>query len=150
MPNDLFIGELAMRTGRSVHAIRWYESQGLLPGVARDGGRRRLYNERHVGWLELMERLRSTGMSIAQLREYTRLAKEGSATLAQRRALLAAHRARVEANIAKWTEALQLIDVKIDFYGEWLEKGERPAVPPLQRLRRTRTPRNAAVDSTPL
>jgi DNA-binding transcriptional MerR regulator len=43
------IGELAARTGRSVHAIRWYESLGLMPGVVRDGGGRRVYEEGHDG-----------------------------------------------------------------------------------------------------
>lgn len=138
LPNSLQIGELASRTGRSVHTIRWYESQGLMPGVMRDDGRRRLYSEHHVGWLDMMERLRSTGMSIAQLREYTDLVKQGRATLTERRAVLAAHRQRVEENIAKWNEALQLIDAKIDFYGEWIANGQRPAVTPPQRLRQAK------------
>ncbi|MGP0060475.1 MAG: MerR family transcriptional regulator [Beijerinckiaceae bacterium] len=135
MPCSLHIGELATRTGRSVHAIRWYESQGLIPGVSRDGSGRREYSEHHVGWLDLMDRLRSTGMSIAQLRDYTALVKQGHATLKQRRALLAEHRARVQDNIAKWTQALELIDAKIEFYGEWAAKGQRPATEPRQRIR---------------
>ncbi len=32
----LRIGKLASLTGRSVHTIRWYESQRLIPGVRRD------------------------------------------------------------------------------------------------------------------
>ena len=47
---NLRIGELAARTGRSVHTIRWYERQGLIPGIVRDNGGRRVYHERHVGW----------------------------------------------------------------------------------------------------
>ncbi len=133
MSGNFRIGELASRTGRSVHAIRWYEAQGLIPGVTRDGGGRRVYGERHQGWLELMERLRRTGMSIAEMREYTTLAKQGSATLKQRRELLSAHRARVEATIADWTLALKLLDGKIDFYGEWLNTGQRPAINPATR-----------------
>ena len=135
MPPSLFIGEVASRTGRSVHAIRWYETQGLMPGVIRDGGGRRVYSEYHVGWLDLMERLRSTGMSIAQMRAYTELAKQGSASLEQRRALLAAHQARVRETIARWTEALALIDAKVEFYDEWVASGERPTVTPHRRLR---------------
>jgi len=127
------IGELAARTGRSVHAIRWYESLGLMPGVVRDGGGRRVYEEGHVGWLELMDRLRRTGMSIAQMRQYTALVRQGRATLKQRQEMLRAHRARVEATIADWTQALQLLDDKIDFYGEWLASGRRP--PALPRIR---------------
>jgi DNA-binding transcriptional MerR regulator len=96
------IGELATRTGRTVHAIRWYEAQGLVPGVSRDDGGRRLYGEMHVGWLDLMDRLRRTGMSIAEMRTYTALAMQGRTTLAERRALLEAHRARVRETIGEW------------------------------------------------
>jgi len=133
MPTHYHIGELSSRTGRSIHAIRWYEAQGLIPGVIRDAGGRRVYNERHQGWLELMERLRRTGMSIRQMREYTSLVKQGRGTLRQRRELLAAHRAKVEETIADWTVALRLLDRKLDFYGEWLASGERPRVDPNMR-----------------
>src|SRR6266550_1510695 len=110
MPKTLRIGDIASRTGRSIHTIRWYEAQGLIPGVARDGGRRRVYTEFHIGWLDLMERLRLTGMSVAQMRQYTALVKIGDAAVERRRALLAAHRARAQDTIARWTNALMLID----------------------------------------
>ena len=136
MASDLHIGDVASRTGRSVHTIRWYERQGLIPGVCRDAGGRRVYSDYHVGWLDLMERLRSTGMSIREMREYTRLAQQGSAALAQRHALLRAHQARVMQNIEHWTDALALIDAKIEFYDEWIEGGARPQPSPHQRLKR--------------
>jgi DNA-binding transcriptional MerR regulator len=126
----LRIGQLAARTGRTVHAIRWYEAQGLIPGVERDAGGRRVYSEQHQNWLELMHRLRRTGMSIAQMREYTVLVKQGKTTLRQRQELLRAHRTRIKTTIAEWTDALQLIDSKIDFYGEWLNSGQRPRTLP--------------------
>jgi DNA-binding transcriptional MerR regulator len=125
----LRIGELAARTGRSIHTIRWYEAQGLIPGVARDAGGRRQFDEKHVAWIALMDRLRRTGMSIAEMRNYTRLVKQGKATLQERQALLQAHRERVRARIVDWTEALSLLDNKIDFYGQWLHSGKRPPLP---------------------
>lgn len=127
---SLRIGELATRTGRSVHAIRWYEAQGLIPGVGRDSGGRRVYGELHLGWLDLMDRLRRTGMSIAAMRQYTALAKQGRTTLRERRALLAAHRERVRQTIAEWSDALELLDRKLDYYGEWIATGTRPAERP--------------------
>jgi DNA-binding transcriptional MerR regulator len=126
MPETYRIGELAARTGRSVHAIRWYEAQGLIPGVARDRGGRRVYGEPHLGWLELMDRLRRTGMTIAQMRQYTSLVRQGRTTLKQRHELLSAHRERVRHKIADWNTALKLIEGKVDFYGEWIATGERP------------------------
>jgi DNA-binding transcriptional MerR regulator len=143
-PPELRIGELAARTGRSLHTIRWYEAQGLLPGVIRDGGGRRTYREIHVRWLELMERLRLTGMTIAEMREYTALAKQGKTTLRERRELLLRHRQRVERTIAEWTTALRLIDGKLDYYGEWLATGTRPALSPSQRVPALRNRRPGA------
>ena len=121
----LCIGELAARTGRSVHTIRWYEQQGLLPPVPRLSGQR-IYSNRHVEWMELMDRLRLSGMPIAELRRYTALAQRGAATLAQTREVLLAHRERVQAQIAQWNQAQKIIDAKIGFYSRWIEEGERP------------------------
>ena len=140
MPETLKIGALAERTGRSIHTIRWYEAQGLVPGVSRDAGGRRVYSEQHVGWLLLMERLRLTGMSIAEMREYTALVTQGKPTLAKRRAMLQAHRERVLRTIAEWTEALALLDDKIEFYGQWLGTGKRPPLEPLIQSAARRKP----------
>lgn len=123
-PLKLRIGELAERTGRSVHTIRWYEQQGLLPTVPRLSGQR-IYSNRHVEWLALMDRLRASGMPIAELRRYTALAQRGGANLEATRAVLLAHRERVDAQIAQWKQARKLVDAKIAFYTQWMEEGER-------------------------
>lgn len=122
----LRIGELAERTGRSVHAIRWYETQGLIPGVQRDAGGRRVYRERHLGWLTLIDRMRLTGMSIAQVREYASLVSQGRGTLKLQQAMLRKHRERVEEQITEWTAALEMIDGKIAGLEEWIATGRRP------------------------
>ena len=132
----LRIGELAKRVGRSIHTIRWYEAQGLLPGVIRDAGGRRVYSERHVSWLDLVGRLRATGMSISQMREYASLIKQGRASIKQQRELLSEHRARVEQTILEWNEALKLLNRKLDFYGEWITTGERPREQPASSVAR--------------
>lgn len=140
MNERLMIGALAARTGRGIHAIRWYEAQGLMPGVQRDAGGRRVYTEAHVGWLLLIDRLRRTGMSVAQMREYAQLVAQGRATLAQREALLRAHREQVRRTIAEWRQSLALLDHKIDFYGEWLRTGKRPPDPLMPRTHGKRRP----------
>ncbi len=140
-PRVFNIGELASRTGRSIHAIRWYEAQGLIPGVLRDRGGRRVYSELHLNWLDLIDRLRRTGMSIAQIRVYTALVKRGTSTLRQRQKMLSLHRERVQATIAEWKQALELIDRKIDFYGQWLTTGRRPRIPAIKPPRSRRKKR---------
>jgi DNA-binding transcriptional MerR regulator len=125
----MHIGELSRRSGHSVHAIRWYESIGLVPGVVRDAGKRRVYGERHVGWFYLIDRLRLTGMSTKQIRAYADLTARGRPTLQARRDLLAAHREHVMAMIGEWRLALSLIDRKIEFYADWINTGCRPPEP---------------------
>ena len=125
-PLKIRIGELAARTGCSVHTIRWYEQQGLLPPVPRLGAHR-IYSNRHLEWLELMERLRASGMSVAELRRYTTLAQQGAPTRKATLALLEDHRRRVHESIAQWQHALELIDAKIAFYARWIDEGQRPA-----------------------
>ena len=94
-----------------------------------------------------MDRLRRTGMSIAEMRQYTTLVKQGKGTLRQRQTLLTSHRVRVEETIAEWTHALELIDGKIDFYGEWLTTGQRPALPSTLRVQATREQPNGKTAS---
>ena len=123
------IGRLAEQSRRTVHTIRWYESQNLILGVSRDPQGRRVYTEWHVEWLDLIDRLRCTGMSVRQIREYARLVKQGESTLKERQQMMRAHRERMEVMLAKLTESLALIDRKIDYYGRWLETGQRPPKP---------------------
>jgi DNA-binding transcriptional MerR regulator len=126
LTSTLHIGELAARCGRSVHAIRWYDAQGLIPGVARDGGGRRVFTERHVEWLALVDRLRSTGMAVADIRRYAALVRQGRTGVPGQHELLAEHRTRVASALADWQAALDLLDGKLAFYEEWLASGVRP------------------------
>src|SRR5687768_16727409 len=125
----LRIGKLARLTGRSVHTIRWYEAQRLIPGVRRDPQGRRVYNEQHVEWLALLDRLRRSGMSIKGLREYASMVRKGAASLRERQQMLRAHRRLIEERIAELTQARAVVDAKIEFYAKWLSTGAQPPLP---------------------
>ena len=125
----LRIGKLARLSGRSVHTIRWYEAQRLIPGVRRDPQGRRVYHEQHIEWLALLERLRRSGMSIKGLREYASLVRKGASSLRERQQLLRAHRRLIEERVADLTQALEVVDAKIDFYAKWQSSGVQPPLP---------------------
>lgn len=120
------IGRLARETGRSVHTIRWYERQGLMPGVTRDAGGRRVYTEQHISWLLFLDRLRFASMPVREMRRYASLVSQGKKTLRQRLELLEAHRERTCALIDRLQAALRLIERKQEYYTAWLEDGHRP------------------------
>lgn len=118
----LRIGELARLSGRSVHTIRWYEAQHLMPGAARDAGGRRMFSQAHVEWLALLDRLRASGMSIRDMQAYARLVRQGKPALADCRRMLQAHRQKVEQRAADLRQALALVDRKIALYDQWLAR----------------------------
>ncbi len=111
------IGELARRTKRTVHAIRWYEAQGLIPRVERDAGRRRRYISWHVEWLLFLERLKTTAMPVRQMKRYAALIAHGGG-MAEQEALLRAHRETVSERMEDIGAALALIDRKLAHYAK--------------------------------
>lgn len=110
------IGELAEATGLSVHTLRYYDGEGLLPLVERTEAGHRRFRAEHVKWVGLLDRLRVSGMSIARMREYARLAVGGDCTVAARRTLLAEHEADLRARIAELEGCLSIVRAKLDLY----------------------------------
>ena len=112
----LTVSEAAERVGLTTYTLRWYEQEGLVAPVGRDSAGRRRYTGRDVDWLLLLTRLRRTGMPVRDMRRYAELARDGDATLRERRALFEAHRARVLNRMAELEEDLKVLDYKIDIY----------------------------------
>ena len=124
----LTIQEVADRTGLSAHTLRYYERIGLIHPVDRASSGHRRYSASDVGWLDFMRCLRSTGMPIREVKRYAELFAEGDRTLAERRALLEAHRRRIEDDMRELAKNLDAIKYKIAYYEQLEAKalGEAP------------------------
>jgi DNA-binding transcriptional MerR regulator len=140
------IGQLAQRLGLSVHTLRFWEREGLLPEIRRGPGGRRVYTDEDAEWLTLCLNLRATGMPIPILREYTALARTGATGDRERLDLLRQHQLRVQVQIDTLRHALYLIQRKIAIH----ESGARDtdcqlARLPLQQSRPISTPPRGGV-----
>jgi DNA-binding transcriptional MerR regulator len=110
------VGEAAAKVGLTVHTLRWYEQEGLIPPVERDSAGRRRYSQSDLDWLGLLIRLRATGMPVNDMRRYAELARRGDASLVDRLRLFEEHRDRVLERIADLRRDLEVIDYKITVY----------------------------------
>lgn len=63
------ISEVGGLTGLSARTIRYYEELGLLPGVRRRAGGRRVYGDDELERLRFIQRLKALGLSLAEIKE---------------------------------------------------------------------------------
>ncbi|MCF8569010.1 MerR family transcriptional regulator [Gordonia sp. HY002] len=141
--NELSIADVSARTGLSRDTLRWYESEGLIPAVPRNSAGVRRYDDPTVRMIDLLVRLRRTGMPVAAMRDFVTMVGQGARTHGRRMRLLQDHREEIESRIRELADDLDAVDVKIRHYRELIDAGqdcaEQPIIDPdeLDEQRRT-------------
>jgi DNA-binding transcriptional MerR regulator len=123
---DLGIGEVARHTGLSVHALRYYEREGLMvtQQVARGTGGHRRYTPQDVYWLRVCIKLRRSGMPLAKIRRLAELVREGAGNEQERLELLREQQRHVEEQLAELGECLRIISRKVGIYEQHVADGD--------------------------
>ncbi|MDG9714672.1 MerR family transcriptional regulator [Streptomyces sp. DH10] len=112
------ISEVVALTGLTAHTLRWYERIGLMPHIDRSHTGQRRYTNRDLDWLDLVGKLRLTGMPVADMVRYAELVREGDHTYGERFELLKTTREDVLARIDELRGTLAVLDRKISFYAD--------------------------------
>jgi DNA-binding transcriptional MerR regulator len=123
---QLTIQQAAEMTGLSVHTLRYYERVGLIHTIERAENTHRRYSNDDVGWINFLNKLRATGMSIQEMQRYAELQRMGDETLAERVEMLKLLRARLEAHMSDLHLHLEAICYKIDYYEGELASRQLP------------------------
>jgi DNA-binding transcriptional MerR regulator len=123
--DELSIGDVARETGLSVHALRYYEREGLMLSaqVARGSGGHRRYSAQEVHWLRICIKLRASGMPLAKIRRFAELVREGPGNEPERLELLREHQRQVEGQLAELEDCLRIITRKVGVYEQHLAGG---------------------------
>ncbi|HET8913933.1 MAG TPA: MerR family transcriptional regulator [Ktedonobacteraceae bacterium] len=116
-PPHFKLQEVVERSGLSEHTLRYYERIGLLNRVERDrsSGHRR-YTAEDVQKIETLACLRTTGMSIEDMRRYFAQLKDGKAAAEQQLALFEAQRNALEQELAQKHQHLRYLEQKVAFW----------------------------------
>ncbi|MDR0400468.1 MAG: MerR family transcriptional regulator [Treponema sp.] len=121
-PASYTIKQVSEKSSLPPHVLRYYENEGLLPGVARSRSGIRRYSESDLEWLALVCCLKNTGMSIKQIKNFVELSVKGEETLKERCELLREHKRHVEAQIAEMRKHLEKVTWKIEHFTNQYER----------------------------
>lgn len=110
------IQTVTKETGLSAHTLRYYEKVGIIFEIERDASGHRIYAENHLNWIRFVIKLKSSGMSIKQIRHYASLVKQGPDTVQERLEIMKAHKQKMLQKMSELKENLKMIDYKINYY----------------------------------
>lgn len=117
------IGEVAQKTKLSTYTLRYYEKEGLLPFVKKSQSGLRVYTDNDIGWLELIECLKSTGMPLKKIKQYIDWFILGDSTLQQRLDMFKQQKIHVQEQLTQMRKHLDKINYKIELYEEAVRLG---------------------------
>lgn len=111
------IGDAAKRMEISPTTLRYYDKRGLLPFVDRDKNGRRVFKENDFNFLQVIECMKKSGLTIEQIRTFIEMCMVGDMTFKKRYDFLD----REEHHLMKQIQTLQS---QLDFlrYKKWYYK----------------------------
>lgn len=110
------IKKVSEMTGLSIPTIRYYDKEGLLPGLQRKESGYRAFSDRDLEAIELIRCFKESGLTIREIRHFMSLVRQGDDTLAQRLAIFQTHIARLEKKLTAVQSALEHSQHTLAFY----------------------------------
>lgn len=112
------IRQASEKTGLTEHTLRYYDREGLLPLLTRSESGIRLFSQNDIEWLGLICCLKSSGMSIENIKEFMNLCMLGEQACEEKKEILVKHKEHILEQLKLLTQSLSTIDYKIEHYKE--------------------------------
>lgn len=122
------IGQVSEMLHIPASTLRYYDKEGLFPDLKRVSGIRQ-FSEKELDALRIIECLKKSGMEIRQIRQYMQWCTEGSASYPKRKALFEEQKKRVEEELRRMNEILNMLKYKCWYYEQAIENGAEDPLP---------------------
>ena len=110
------IKKVSEMTGLSIPTIRYYDKEGLLPDLQRKESGYRVFSDRDLEAIDLIECVKESGLTIREIRHFMSLVRQGDVTLEERLAIYQMHIARLEEKLTAVQNALEHSRRTLAFY----------------------------------
>ena len=110
------IKKVSEMTGLSIPTIRYYDKEGRLPDLQRKESGYRIFSDRDLEAIDLIECFKESGLTIREIRHFMSLVRQGDVTLDERLAIFQTNIARLEEKLAAVQNALDHSRRTLAFY----------------------------------
>ncbi len=117
------IGEVAKILDINPSTLRYYDKEGLLPLVNRTPSGIRTFNQDDLSLLRLVQCLKSSGLSIKDIKQFVDWTLMGDDTIEERRDMFRRQKAQMEAQMAQMERTYNAILYKCWFYETAYDEG---------------------------
>ena len=121
------IGEVSEMFGLPISTLRYYDKQGLFPGMVRQSGIRK-FSDTEIEALRVIECLKKSGLEIKDIKKFMDWCVEGASTYPQRKELFEKQKESLEAEIAHMNQVLDMLKFKCWYYEQAIQDGSEDAV----------------------
>lgn len=119
---DIEISDVSKLMNLNSSTLRYYESIGLITDIKRNASGKRVYSEKDIKWIEMIGRLRETGMNISKMKKYAQLRKMGDSTITERKNIMKDHLEFIENKIKELSKSRDYVAKKVEIYTKMDEK----------------------------
>ncbi len=122
------IGEISKITGIAVPTLRYYDKEGLFNNIERSEGGIRKFSDAELLTIKWINCLKSTGMTLKDVKQYLDMNLEGDETLQSRFELFNEREIAVKEQMKELEKTMAMVNIKQWWYKTSLELGNEQAV----------------------
>ena len=121
------IGQVSEMFGIPVSTLRYYDKEGLFPGMERKSGIRK-FSDNEIEALRVIECLKASGLEIREIKQFMEWTTEGSATYQQRKQLFETRLKKVEEEMDNLQKTKDMLKYKCWYYETAIQDGNEERV----------------------
>ena len=122
------IKQVSEMTGLPIPTLRYYDKEGLLPGLQRRESGYRIFTDDDLETIRIIECFKQSGLQIKEMKHFIELASQGDSTLQECHDIYENQVKLLEDKIAALEEALKVSKTKLGLYKEALAAGKETEI----------------------
>jgi len=117
------IGEVAHTTGIAISTLRYYDREGMFPNMERSNGGIRVFSDMEIETIKIIECLKTSGLSIKDIKQFLDWCQEGDSSLQKRRDMFDERLKAVKSQMEELQKTTNVIKYKCWYYETALSAG---------------------------